>query len=165
MNDPTANAGFVERLLKQETQVSDEQLVAYRRRLDERLARAQRRERSMRIATVVVWTVSLGCFGSLFVMALVDRHGVALQKLTALPDFVLIGGWVAILTSFICAVPFLLLYILHYRRGVDQARQELRDMVLADLQRKINGLVHQPETRAPALTQPPSKTDGVAGSG
>jgi hypothetical protein len=121
---PDPRAAFREALLGQEKSVSEAQYAEYRRRLERRLRQAARRERVMRAAALLT-----GLAAALYIPALL-----VLDRL-ALPVQVKDTLFVTLATLAGCAVPFLLLYFLRYRRGLDEARQEARDVLLLDLHR------------------------------
>jgi hypothetical protein len=132
---PDPRAAFRDALLGQEKSVSEAQFAEYRRRLERRLRRAARRERVMRVAALLT-----GLAAVLYIPALL-----ALDRL-ALTQPVKDALFVALATLAGCAVPFLLLYFLRYRRDLADARQEARDVLLLDLHRQSS----EAEKRPPA---------------
>ena len=141
MDNPVSRMQFVEQLLQQDNGLTDGRWDEHREAIERRIALAARREKTMRIALVIVWSVTLLCLSLLFLGPLLDPHLAIYQAfLKAAPDWAMVALWVVIFTSFICAVPFLMLYVLRYRRALDRAQQEARDAALAELQRKLDEL-------------------------
>ena len=138
MDNPVSRMQFVENLLQQDKGLTNARWDEHREAIERRIALAARREKTMRIALVIVWSVTLLCLSLLFLGALLDPHGATYQAISnAAPDWAMVALWVVILTSFVCAVPFLMLYVLRYRRALDRAQQDARDAALAELQRKL----------------------------
>jgi hypothetical protein len=130
---PDPRAAFREALLGQENTVTEAQFAEYRRRLERRLRQAARRERVMRVATLLTGLAALFAGPALM---LLDRLPLSLPVKDALR--------VALATLAGCALPFLLLYFLRYRRNLDEARQEARDVLLLDLHRHRSEADKQP---------------------
>ena len=143
MTDPRPHQPFADLLLEQETRVSETQLGEYRRKLQQRLAKAARHERRMRAATFGTSAVVLLGLFYFLVASILSPAGVdPLQRLFHLfPEpvgtIVGIALWTCYLTCAICVVPFLLLYFLHYRRKLQQTQQEQILDILGALQRQI----------------------------
>lgn len=146
MMDHSTHQQFVDRLLEQETRVSDSQLGEYRRNLHQKIAKADRRERRMRAVTLgMAVTVLLG-YGFFIVERLISPGSNSLlphlqHVLDLLPEMVgailLAVLWACYLTCAVCVAPFLLLYFLQYRRKVQQTHQEQILAILGELQRQI----------------------------
>lgn len=146
--DHNTHQQFVDRLLEQETRVSKSQLGEYRHNLQQKLAKAGRRERRMRTVTLGMAAVVLLGFWFFIIEQLISPVGASkspfphLQYIfDLLPDMV--GAIIGIvlfacyLTCAICVVPFLLLYSLQYKRKVQQVQQERILAILGELQRQI----------------------------
>jgi hypothetical protein len=139
--DHDSHRPLMDRLLEQETRVSESQLHEYRRNLDRELARASCRERRMRTVTLgMAVVVLLGipifivvrstCASGWPVQHLLDRFPTA----GAIVFSVLVACYLACV---VCVIPFLLLYFLQYRRRLQQSQQEQTLAILAELQRQI----------------------------
>jgi hypothetical protein len=142
MAEPSSHQPFADRLLAQETRVSQPQLDAHRRKLDERLAQAARRERRMRAVILsMLVVVVLGGLASLVTSSLYPRlfpPGVLLDRVADTTGVVIAAVFLAFaLMCLICLIPFLLLYFLQYRRKLQQIQQEQILHVLAELQRQV----------------------------
>jgi len=140
--DRDSNQQFVDRLLEQETRVSEAQLGEYRRKLQRKLAKAGRREWRMRAVTLGMAAVVLLGLWYFYIASLLFPRVFPLQRVFDLfPDPLgLIIGIVLLacyLTCAICVVPFLLLYFLLYRRKLQQTQQEQILATLLELQRQI----------------------------
>ena len=121
---------FLEALLKQGPQLSPEQYSAYRRRLHERLARAEREELGMR--RIVFVLVGLAAVLFLGIGVLQPSQGAALTVLMVANILVpLVAG---------CAV---LLYFFKYRPRLRDAQRQEQHALLLDLQRQLNELREQ----------------------
>jgi len=149
MTDARQHQTFADRLLEQETRVSESQLKEYRPNLERRLAQAARHERRMRAATFCTAAVVLfGLFYFLIAAFLAPPGVFPLAHLFKLfPDplgtFVGIVLWTCFLTCAICVIPFLLLYFLQYRRRLLQTEREQLLGGLEDLRRQIAELRKQ----------------------
>jgi hypothetical protein len=149
MTDARPHQPFADRLLEQETRVSESQLEDYRCKLQRRLLKAARAERRMRAATFgAAAVVLIGLFYFLIAAFLSPLGVYPLQHLFKLfPDP--LGAIVGVvlsacyLTCAICVIPFLLLYFLQYRRKFDQTQQEQVLGILGELQRQIAELQKQ----------------------
>jgi hypothetical protein len=136
---------FAERLLAQESRVSDAQLHEHRAKLDAGLDKAIRHERRMRMAAIGMAAVVLLGFWYLL-LASAGPAGVDPLKhlFNLLPDplgtIIGIALWACYLTCAICVIPFLLLYFLQYRRAVEHIRQEQILAILSGLEREIADL-------------------------
>jgi hypothetical protein len=111
---------FVERLLEQETRISEAQLDEYRRNLERRLAKAARHERRMRALTL----------GTLVVILLGFLVQLVASSLTPQLQIDCSAG---VNLLFV----LLLLYFLHYRRKFQQIQQEKFLATLGELQREV----------------------------
>lgn len=123
---------FLETLLKQGPQLSLEQYAVYRRNLRERLARAEREERSMRrIVFIVGGLAGVLWFGwaGFFINDVQALPGIVFVLLVALSVLVPVFGGYAVL-----------LYFLKYRPRVRDAQQQEERALLLDLQRQIDQL-------------------------
>lgn len=149
MTDPKSQQTFADRLLEQETRVSESQLKEYRPNLARRLAKAARHERRMRAAT---FCTAAGVLCGLFyflIASFLSPPGVFppghLFKLFPDPLGTIVGIalWTCFLTCAICVIPFLLLYVLQYRRKLLQTEREEVLGGLEELQRQIAELRKQ----------------------
>jgi hypothetical protein len=111
-NDPKET--FVRELLNQEQTLSPQQYSEYRRKLNERLLRVEREEKSMRIIAAVSW----GLWGLLLLAgAIVDlnrEHFTETVRLTLI---------VALVIATNCAVVLSLLYLVRYRPRLRRSEQ------------------------------------------
>jgi hypothetical protein len=149
MMDHNTHQQFVDRLLEQETRVSDSQLDKYRRNLQQKIAKAGRRERRMRAVTLGMAVIVLLGYGFFIIERLISpASNSALPHLQHVLDLLpdMVGAiifavlFACYLTCAICVVPFLLLYFLQYRRKVQQTQQEQILAILGELQRQITEL-------------------------
>lgn len=140
--DRNSHQQFGDRLLEQETRVSEVELCEFRRKLQVKLVKAEQRERRMRAVTLGMMAIVLLGFCYFAIASLFCPVGVfPLQHLFSLfPDPIgpIIGIllWTCYLTCAICLIPFLLLYFLHYRRKLAQTQHEQILATLVDLQHK-----------------------------
>jgi type VI protein secretion system component VasK len=124
---------FLETLLKQGPQLSMEQYAAYRRNLRERLARAEREERSMRRIVFVVG----GLAGVLWFVWVGLSVNDVLQVLPGIVWAVLVAASTLMPVFAGYAV---LLYFLKYRPRLRDAQQQEQRALLLDLQRQLDEL-------------------------
>ena len=138
---------FVDMLLEQEPLPEASRYSQHRRQIDERLRKALRDERIVRVATLVVWAVACGL--PLLMMGL--QHWVPRERAVETGPISNVLMPLVVITLFVCsalAIPLLLVYVLRYRRAVDRARDDARDVVLLELQQKVAEL--SKGTRPPA---------------
>lgn len=130
-----SNRDLVELLLERDLPFNDEEYSIHRRQLDERLRKASRDERVVRIATISAW---IGA-ASFFVLALAMQRLAPRGGLPAglLGDVILPGITLLCVACGAVAAPMLILYLVRYRRAIDQARDSARDAVLFDLQQLL----------------------------
>jgi Flp pilus assembly protein TadB len=151
MTDNNSHQQFADRLLEQETRVSEAQLSENRLKLQQKLAQADRRERRMRVVTICMAIVVLlgPCVLMLehFVNPVPGERSAfphITRVLSLLPDTVAtvigISLGVCYLTCVVCVIPFLLLYFLQYRRKLQQTQREQILVILEDLQREVAAL-------------------------
>ena len=114
---------FAEELLKQEHFLPPQQYAEYRRRLDEKMARAEREERTMRRVVYV--------FCALIGLAYLSGFCLSLNQYVTLA---LPGLCVAAVLFPVCAI-VLLFYFLKYRPRLHDARREGTHAILIDLER------------------------------
>jgi hypothetical protein len=148
MKDPERHQEFAERLLAQETRVTDAQLLEHRSKLELGLAKAVRQERRMRVVAFGMAAVVLLGFWCLLLASAGPTGVDPLKRLfNLLPDplgtIIGIALWACYLTCAICVIPFLLLYFLQYRRAVEHIRQEQILAILSGLEREIADLRKQ----------------------
>ncbi|MGA2257238.1 MAG: hypothetical protein ABSG53_21495 [Thermoguttaceae bacterium] len=122
--------------------MSEAQLGEYRRKLQLKLAKAERREWRMRAVTLGMAAVVLLGLWYFIIASLLWPRVYPFQHLFSLfPGTVgtIIGIvlWACYLTCAICVIPFLLLHFLQYRRKLQQTQQEQILATLLDLQRQI----------------------------
>lgn len=122
--DHNTHQQFVDRLLEQETRVSDSQFGEYRRNLRQKIAKAGRRERRMRVVTLGMAVIVLLGYGFYIMCGKIEFESGKVF-------------FACYMTCAICLVPFLLLYFLQYRRKVQQTQQEQILAILGELQRQI----------------------------
>jgi hypothetical protein len=128
---------FLETLLKLGPQLSSDQYAAYRHSLRERLARAEREERSMRRIVFIVG----GLAGVLvLVLWLVWAGLLNLNDVQALPGMILAVFLLASALMPVFAGYAALLYFLKYRPRLTVAQQEEQRALLLDLQRQLDEL-------------------------
>ncbi len=146
MTETRPNQPFADRLLEQETRVSEAQLNEYRVKLHTNLARAVRQERRMRVVTFGMTAVALFGFWYFLMAALLGPPGAhPIERVFKLfPDpvgmIVGIALWACYLACAICSIPFLLTYFLQYRRKLEQTKQDQILDILGELQRQISEL-------------------------
>ena len=129
MSERDPHGSFVEKLLRQDGALTDAQLADYRRRLIDRIAKAERREKWMRVAAIAICTVAI-------VGYLPAMGSYSLQPAEPLDLLRSIGLFVWVACSLV-AIPFSLLYFLRYRRALDRARDDAQYTVLMQLERKV----------------------------
>lgn len=119
---------FVRELLNQEQTLSPQQYSEYRRKLNEKLLRVEREEKSMRIIAAVSW-------GLWAMLALAG--GIVDFNREHFPETVRLSLITAIIIATSCAVVFSLLYLIRYRPRVrrfeqvallEQIQHELREL-------------------------------------
>ena len=135
MSNHDPRTEFVQSLLKQDRSVTEAQYKEYRQMLDHKIAQAARREKSSRIATWIVWSMVVVCWGGPSVLLPLLNGGAhpALQSVAITAVF--LGG-----VFFWYGVFRLFRYVLWDRRNLADVQQESRDAVLLELQRKVDEL-------------------------
>jgi hypothetical protein len=130
MNNTNQN-NVMEQLLEQELPLTNEQYLAYRRRVSDGIRKVQKQERIMRIVTKSAWAVT----GIVLLSgAIVDFNRDALSEMVRL--------WL-IAANIVCinaAVALLAIYLINYRPRLRNTEQEA--MLLA-LQRQLHDLRNQ----------------------
>lgn len=134
MADNKHTGDFVEMLLEQDSLPDESRYAAHRQQLNQRLRRAVRDEKIVRIATIIVWILPLAIY--LLATTLWART----------PPAGLAGG--VVFSIVVClaaacgflAVPMLALYVLRYRHAVDRVREDARDAKLIELQDTVASL-------------------------
>lgn len=124
---------FVEMLLEQDSPLDDGRYSLHRDQLNQRLRRAVRDEKIVRIATVIVWILPLIMyllFATLWPHMNIPPAGFAGD--VVFPTAIFLAAACGLL-----AVPMLALYVLRYRHAVDRARGDARDAMLIRLQETV----------------------------
>jgi hypothetical protein len=130
MNNTNQN-NLMEQLLEQELPLTNEQYLAYRRRVSDGIRKVQKQERIMRIVTKSAWAVTAIVLLS---GAIVDFNRDAFSDMVRL--------WV-IAATILCinaAVALLVIYLINYRPRLRNTEQEA---MLLGLQRQLDELRHQ----------------------
>jgi hypothetical protein len=135
--DAESHRQFVDRLLAQETPLSEAQLDEYRRTLQQRLTKATRQERRMRAVTLGMFGVALFGYLAFCFAATFSARGSARPNMSPFADMVLVVIAAVYFGCVICSVPFLLIYFLHYKPKVRQLQQEQLLATLSDLKQQI----------------------------
>jgi fatty acid desaturase len=135
-NPPTRD--FVEMLLEQDSPAREGRYRQHDDQIKQRLRKAARQEKSMRIATIVIW---IGAFAFYPVMAIAQwLPDTGQPRAGFLIDVVMPIVGAALLSCQVLAVPALVWYVLRYRRALDRARADARDTTLMQLQETVTRL-------------------------
>ena len=130
---------FVRELLNQEQTLSPQQYSEYRRKLNEKLIRVEREEKTMRILAAVSWSI----WGLLALAG-----GIVDFNREDFPETVRLSLIAAIIAATVCAVALSLLYLVRYR---PRLRRFEEVALLEQLQREVRDLRDR---------MPPSSPDG-----
>lgn len=128
MADKKQTGDFVEMLLEQDSLPDDSRYATHRKQLNQRLRKAVRDEKVVRIATISVWILPWVIFL------------LAAKLWPTAPSAGFVGDVLVPAVTFVAAlcgllaVPMLALYVLRYRNAVDRARGDARDAKLMELQ-------------------------------
>lgn len=137
----TNQKNLMEQLLDQELPLTNEQYLAYRRRVTDGIRKVQREARTMRIVTKSAWAVT----GLVYLIdAIIDFNR------DAFPDSVRLSLVFPTVACLACAVAFLAFYLINYRPRLRSVEQEA---VLLDLQRQLHELRNQ---MAQGANRPPA---------
>jgi hypothetical protein len=127
----TNQNNLMEQLLEQELPLTNEQYLAYRRRVSDGIRKVQREERIMRIVTKSAWAVT----GVVFLVdAIVDFNR------DAFSDMVRLNLIFPTAVCLACSVALLAIYLINYRPRLRNTEQEA---ILLGLQRQLDELRHQ----------------------
>ena len=138
MADERPNREFVEMLLEQDPLPDESRYTQHRQEINERLQKALRDEKTVRVVTIGVCLAACCCWLLPTVVQWIPREK-AVQA-SFLGDVVAPMLGMALLACSVLAIPLLILYVLRYRRAVDRAREDARDAVLLELQEKVSRL-------------------------
>ena len=142
---------LMEQLLDQELPLTDEQYLAYRRRVSDGIHKVQREERVMRIVTKSAWGVT-GVV--LLIAGILDRP----ERIPGSPeDLVRLSLIFPTLVCLACSTALLAFYLINYRPRLRNAEHEA---VLLSLQRQL----HELRTRMPQDAKQMSRSQGKDGS-
>jgi hypothetical protein len=136
---------LMEQLLDQELPLTDEQYLAYRRRVTDGIRKVQREEKTMRILTKSAWGVT----GLVFVVAsIIDFNR------DSIPDLVRLSSISAVMVCLACATALLTFYLINYRPRLRNAEHQA---TLLSLQRQL----HELRLQMPQDPDPPSGAQGT----
>ena len=131
----TSQKNWMEQLLDLELPLSDEQYLAYRRRVSDSIRKVQREEKIMRIVTKSAWAVTAVVF---LIVGILDFN---LEKTPGSPgDLVRLS---LILPTLVClagSTALLAFYLINYRPRLRNAEHEA---MLLSLQRQLHELRSQ----------------------
>jgi hypothetical protein len=135
MTENTPNRDFIEMLLEQDSLPEESTYSDHRKQIDQRLQKAKRDEKIVRITTIAVFAGAL-CLPLFF--AITER----LSKEIDLPagfisDVLIPMLFILLYACWVLVIPLLILYVLRYRRALDRSRENARDTVLLDLQQRV----------------------------
>ena len=138
---------LMEQLLDQELPLTDEQYLAYRRRVSDGIRKVQREERVMRIVTKSAWGVT-GVV--LLIAGILDRP----ERIPGSPeDLVRLSLICVTIVCLACSTALLAFYLINYRPRLRNAEHEA---MLLSLQRQL----HELRSQLPqALHRPPTAQD------
>jgi hypothetical protein len=122
---------LMEQLLDQELPLTNEQYLAYRRRVTDGIRKVQREARTMRIVTKSAWAVT----GVVFLIdAIIDFNR------DAFPEMVRLSLIFPTTVCLACAAAFLAFYLINYRPRLRNVEQEA---ILLSLHRQLHELRSQ----------------------
>ena len=130
MNNANQN-NLMEQLLDQELSPTDEQYLAYRRKVSDSIRKVQREERIMRIVTKSAWAVTA-------VVLLIG--GILDFNRDTVPDLVRLSFISAIAVCSACSTALLAFYLINYLPRLRNAEHE---SMLLNLQRQLHELRSQ----------------------
>lgn len=122
---------LMEQLVDQELPLTDEQYLAYRRRVSDGIRKVQREERIMRIVTKGAWAVTA-------VVLLIG--GILDFNRDKVPDLVRLSFISATAVCLACSTALLAFYLINYRPRLRNAEHEV---MLLSLQRQLHELRSQ----------------------
>lgn len=128
MADKKRPSDFVEMLLQQDALPDDDRYSLHRDQLHQRLRKAVRDEKIVRIATIIVWILPL----AIYLLAQTFWPHAPAAGFAGDIVFPAVGILAAVCS--LLAVPMLILYVLRYSHAVDRARGDARDAKLMQLQ-------------------------------
>lgn len=158
-HDPNS---FASQLLRQDEALSDSQYQDYRRKLEQALLRAQRRERLaywISVTSGVIW------FGLLLTIMFFRRSIGDLDPWSKNANVWSVAVGLAYVVSVVAFFLSLASYYSRFRPGTREAKERLRDASILELQRQIGQLRQQvadllshvhPDRDKPPSGQPPS---------
>lgn len=132
MTERADREDLIANLLQQDHQLTDIQMKEYRMKLEQRIEKAERQARQMRIAIYVVLGVWLFAFAT---APIVEALG------TEMSNTVNVVWFIALAASPLCGAWFLLRYLAKYRPAVSHGRTELQTAMILQLQRQVADLV------------------------
>jgi len=125
----------VDLLLEQEPLPNESRYAQHRQQINERLQKASRDERIVRAVTIAVCIA--GCCWLVVPAAVQWIPREKAVQTSVLGDVVVPAVGFVLFACSVLAIPLLILYVLRYRRAVDRAREDARDTVLLELQKKV----------------------------
>jgi hypothetical protein len=135
---------FLEALLSADVPESDNRYQEYRVMLDAKLQSALRAEANGRKAIRIVLGVSV----ALLLLGLsMTQFRDAMRNLSPTVGNLLFAAMVTGAVGFYYGLYRVFRYLAHDRRAVDQVRQEVRDTLLLDLQRRVDDLTRRVDAK------------------
>jgi hypothetical protein len=126
---------LVDLLLERDVPLDDGRYSRHRRNLDDRLQKAKRDERVVRIATILIWAGALSFFPlALALQRIAPRGGLPAGLLG---DVVVPAATLFAIACGALAIPMLAFYLVRCRQVLDRTRDDVRDAVLLDLKREV----------------------------
>ena len=132
---------WVEQLLDQELPLTNEQYLAYRRKVTERVGKVRREEWLVRVVTKSAWAVT----GIAFLIG-----GIIDFNRDAIPDLVRLITISVAIVCLACATAFLVFYLINYRPRLRNAEQEAMLLALQRQLHEIRSQLPQGSNRPPS---------------
>lgn len=134
MTERSPREELVNNLLAQDSKLSQTQMEEQRMRLEQTIDRAERQARHVRIGIYLSIGTYLTAFALLpFLAAVGNRMGTALNMV-----------WVIALTAApLCAIWFIVVYLVKYRPAVGQTRTEFQNTIILQLQQQVAELTER----------------------
>ena len=134
----TNQKNLMEQLLDQELPLTDEQYLAYRRRVSDSIRKVQREEKIMRIVTKSSWALTAVVF---LIVGILDSN---LERVPGSPqDLFRLSLIFPTLVCLACSTALLAFYLINYRPRLRNAEHEA---MLLSMQRQLHELrAHLPQ--------------------
>ena len=136
----------LEKLLEKVTPTSGTLYEEHRKMLDEKISKAHYAERRMRIVIAALLCICLLIIWQICIMALVDDEGLFKQ----VANRIVPGNGFALAVPLVSVVMLLALittvYLLVYRRRLERACHDAREVAIASLEQRIDELTRHAES-------------------